>query len=127
MLGSVLQQAHAATGSRSANPAELGAAGELIPAQLKGAERADYISPQRERLQTLLHAFDSAANEGAAPAGAYDALKKSKSESELEDLAGESIPEGSKKAAVQSKSRWGGGVWGGNGEKPVVDPAKKTE
>jgi len=112
LLGKALQQTPT-SGTRAA-PAD-----ELIPSNLPPSERAEFITTQRERLRTLLSAFDSEplyANDTAASSGTSLAsrvastphplhsrksflapddgsMHRSRSESEFEDLAFEPMPD----------------------------------
>ncbi|KAF4553672.1 TB2/DP1-like protein [Elsinoe fawcettii] len=135
MLGNVVQQAASgATQSRDAQAANLSASGNLIPPEITGEERRTYISTQRNHLMTLLQAFDSAAYEteqGHPPSSpprsaSTDYLKKSKSEAEFEDLAGEHIPEGSKRTS-QEQAGWSKWIWGNYGDKDSAIPTKKDQ
>ncbi|GAM91466.1 hypothetical protein ANO11243_095160 [Dothideomycetidae sp. 11243] len=131
MLGNVMQQATAASGSRDVQARDLTASGDLIPSHITGAERADYISTQRNRLQTLLQAFDHAASETepgkpSSPPGMFEPLKKSKSEAEFEDLANEYVPQGSRKP-VEGQAGWSKWIWGNPGEKGAAPAVKKEQ
>ena len=118
LLGKVMQQSsNPESTSRSAQADDLSRSGNLIPPSLTGNERRDFVDTQRERLQTLLQAFD---NEASYPAdrgpttssqprseaprrpssrksylapGEGDYMHKSRSESEFEDLAYEPMPD----------------------------------
>lgn len=139
MLGNVMQQATAGTStSREAQAADLSASGHLIPAGMSGAERSNYISAQREQLNTLLRAFDKAATEGehgaaahgsASPPGTFgnlDSLKKSRSEAEFEDLSNEYVPAGARKA-VERTASWGKWIWGEKQGAEGPTPVKKEQ
>ncbi|PNS13798.1 Proline-specific permease [Sphaceloma murrayae] len=133
MLGNVVQQATAGgTQSRDVAASGLTASGHLIPPEITGEERRTYISTQRNRIMTLLQAFDSAAYEAeqghapASPPRGADYLKKSKSEAEFEDLAGEDIPEGSKRPEP-GQAGWSKWIWGNYGEKDSALPGKKEQ
>jgi hypothetical protein len=76
---------------------DLARSGTLIPPDLRGAERDDFVRAAKHRLQTYLMAMDAADELGPAASpslssshrGAnksYDALSRSRSESEFEDL-----------------------------------------
>lgn len=118
LLGNALQQTtYASSTTRDAQADDLAASGTLIPPHMFGVERSDYVNTQRERLRTLLQAFDQesfdAADEGgAATSGANSqpgsrprsrtphlqpqeqesGMSKSRSESEFEDLGYETMP-----------------------------------
>ena len=122
VLGKALQQTtYPDSVSREAQVQDLTQSGTLIPASLEGEERTDFISTQRERLRTLLQAFDSEAY-NSPPAYTDDAvgrgtgrsavprqpegrrsylatpsgetgMHQSRSESEFEDLAYEPMPD----------------------------------
>lgn len=131
MLGNVVQQA-AAGGPQSRDAPDLTASGHLIPPEITGEERRTYISTQRNRLVTLLQAFDSAATEGevqppSIPPRSADYLKKSRSEAEFEDLTGEVIPEGSRRSGQEQPAGWSKWIWGNYGEKDSALPGKKEQ
>ncbi|EMC92867.1 hypothetical protein BAUCODRAFT_37783 [Baudoinia panamericana UAMH 10762] len=119
LLGKALQQTtYPDAHSREDQARDLANSGTLIPPDLAGAERDDFVNTQRERLRTLLQAFDAEAfsSAGAAtssaqprsglprqpssrksylapqePTGGY--MHKSRSESEFEDLGYETMPD----------------------------------
>lgn len=115
LIGNALQQnTHPDATSRDTQARDLAASGTLIPDNLAGAERVDFVNTQRERLRTLLQAFDSeayhstdAATSGAQPhstpprqpvsrkplSSSQDFLSRSRSESEFEDLGYEPMPD----------------------------------
>lgn len=117
LLGKALQQTtYPDSTSREAQAADISASGTLVPSSLTGADRTDYVNTQRERLRTLLQAFDHEAFN--ADAGATSSsqprselprqpssrksylapsdstyMHKSRSESEFEDLGYETMPD----------------------------------
>ncbi|KAL1589302.1 hypothetical protein WHR41_02332 [Cladosporium halotolerans] len=116
MLGKAMQQSTYPTStSRDAQAADLQSSG-FIPPSLSGAERTDFVNTQRDRLRTLLQAFDREAEPSATssampppptprstsgrksylsspdPQHEYN-MHKSRSESEFEDLAYEPMPD----------------------------------
>lgn len=119
LIGKALQQTtYPDSTTREAKVEDLTQSGTLIPPNLAGAERADFISTQRERLRTLLQAFDYEAYRTAdnaatssirpprssmprQPSGRKSypypddnaPMHKSRSESEFEDLAYEAMPD----------------------------------
>ncbi|CZT16148.1 uncharacterized protein RCC_01989 [Ramularia collo-cygni] len=115
MIGNALQQnTHPDATSRESQARDLAASGTLIPDNLAGADRADFVNTQRERLRTLLQAFDSEAYHGVDAAtssaqphstpprqpisrkplsASQDYLSRSRSESEFEDLGYEPMPD----------------------------------
>lgn len=118
LLGKALNQTtYPDANTREDQARDLAGSGALIPPNLSGAERETFVKTQRERLRTLIQAFDSeafdtgAATSGAQPRGmpasqpssrksylaprdADDAyMHKSRSESEFEDLAYEPMPD----------------------------------
>ena len=58
-LGNAIQQSTAPGSSRSVQAEDLAASGSLIPAHLSGNEKLEFISTQRDRLRTLLQAYES--------------------------------------------------------------------
>lgn len=67
MLGKMVQQSTYPTStSRDAQAADLAQTGRLIPPSLSGAERTDFVNTQRDRLQTLLQAFDREAGSSSS-------------------------------------------------------------
>ncbi|KAK4620155.1 Receptor expression-enhancing protein 4 [Fulvia fulva] len=116
MLGKVLQQStYPDATSRDAAARDLASSGTLIPSDLRGEDRNDFVNAQRERLRTLLQAFDAEAYDAddAATSGSQsrsgapqapssrksylspDApyMHASRSESEFEDLGYETMPD----------------------------------
>ncbi|WPG99090.1 Hypothetical protein R9X50_00189900 [Acrodontium crateriforme] len=116
MLGKALQQnTFPDSTSRDAQAHDLASSGSLIPPALSGEERTDYVNTQRERLRTLLQAFDTeafnsadAATSGSQPrsgvprkptsrksylAAQDEYMHRSRSESEFEDLGYEAMPD----------------------------------
>lgn len=118
LLGNALQQTtNPQSTTREAQADDLTQSGTLIPPNLSGADRSDFVNTQRERLRTLLQAFDNEAynaDTGAmsssqprattpraqqpssrksylAPQEEY--MHKSRSESEFEDLGYETMPD----------------------------------
>ncbi|QIW95077.1 hypothetical protein AMS68_000595 [Peltaster fructicola] len=150
LLGKAMQQTtYPESQSRDAQAADLTASGTLIPQSLTGAERTDFVNTQRERLRTLLQAFDNEAfhADGGASSSAQPRsetprqpssrksylaptdstyMHKSRSESEFEDLAYETMPDPDhyRNTSRDSHSRdgkegagWSKWVWGDYGEK----------
>lgn len=120
LIGKALQQNTSPdSNTREAQAEDLSQSGTLIPPSLSGEERTDFITTQRERLRTLMQAFDYEANNPDAPAVSsgrspaprqpssrksylarpddasygYGSMHKSRSESEFEDLAYEAMPD----------------------------------
>lgn len=140
MLGSAVQQATYPTSrSRDAQVEDLSASGSLVPPHITGAERSQFITTQRDRLRILLQAYDKEAYEAepgspihGAPHGnsrqPADALPKSRSESDFEDLAYTEVPENKRKSeAIDKASSWGKWVWSNYGEKNSALPGKKEQ
>ncbi|KAL1301867.1 hypothetical protein AAFC00_006049 [Neodothiora populina] len=123
LLGSAMQQATGAgaasdSSARSAQAHDLAASGNLIPAHLSNAEKMEFVFAQRDRLRTLLQAFESeditqpvsgssSSNSGGRRTpentppmrgspfmrqNAPSDMQKSRSEAEFEDLAYEDVP-----------------------------------
>ncbi|USW55612.1 hypothetical protein Slin15195_G089310 [Septoria linicola] len=116
LIGKALQQTtYGDSTSQDAQARDLSASGTLIPQHLAGHERDDYVRTQRDRLATLLRAFDA---EAETPPGAWqsssqprsstprmpsgrksylapqdDHMHRSRSESEFEDLGYETMPD----------------------------------
>lgn len=116
LIGKALQQnTYSDSTSQDAQARDLSASGTLIPQHLTGHEREDYVRAQREKLNTLLRAFDAEAD--SAP-GAWQSssqprsgtprnpssrksylapqdpdMHRSRSESEFEDLGYETMPD----------------------------------
>lgn len=118
MIGKMVQQSTYPTSmTRDAQAADLAQPGNLIPTSLSGAERTDFVNTQRDRLQTLLQAFDREAGPSASYSSAMPPpptsrsvsgrksylapgdepqnynMHKSRSDSEFEDLAYEPMPD----------------------------------
>ena len=118
MLGKMVQQSTYPTStSRDAQVDDLTQTGSLIPPSLSGTERSDFVNTQRDRLQTLLQAFDREAGSSASYSSAMPPpptsrnvsgrksylapgdgpqnypMHKSRSDSEFEDLAYEPMPD----------------------------------
>ena len=117
MLGKAMQQmSYPDSTTRDEQARDLTQSGSLIPPSLSGEERNDFVNTQRERLQTLLQAFDREAlseNQGATSSAQPRAsaprqpasrksylapsdstyMHKSRSESEFEDLGYETMPD----------------------------------
>lgn len=120
MLGKAMQQStYPSSTTRDAQAADLQSSG-FIPPTLSGAERTDFVNTQRDRLRTLLQAFDREADPSATssamppptprsvsgrksylaprdgpptPQQEYGGMHKSRSDSEFEDLAYEPMPD----------------------------------
>ncbi|THY92830.1 hypothetical protein D6C80_00074 [Aureobasidium pullulans] len=155
MLGNVMAQASGPAGSsrsRDAQAEDLSASGNLVPPHMSGDERTAFISTQKDRLRTLLQAFDNEAsrehtapssppyptNDGPGP-NYQDYLKpvaeglfnRSRSEQEFEDLGYEHVPKaGSNKPSPRLGDRsasWSKWVWGNYGEKDSAAGQKKND
>lgn len=163
LIGKALQQTTYPTSTtRDAQAEDLTQSGTLIPPTLHGEERTDFITTQRERLRTLLQAFDQEAyNDPAYPPSVTTSaqphsqaprqpssrkpypshmessyMHKSRSESEFEDLAYETMPDPEQyrpqpaqqqrpMSASKANAGWSNWIWGNYGEKDsVVDPRK---
>ncbi|KAF1814854.1 hypothetical protein P152DRAFT_455892 [Eremomyces bilateralis CBS 781.70] len=105
LLTSAVSAISGSPASREAQAEELSRSGMLVPDGLRGDERINYVSTQRERLRVLLQAFDReavsmAAGEPAAGqwGGGGDYMRKSRSEAEFDrieiDEAGSEGPSG---------------------------------
>ncbi|KAG9524426.1 hypothetical protein KCU71_g12209, partial [Aureobasidium melanogenum] len=154
MLGNVMAQAAGPGGasrSRDAQAEDLSASGNLVPPHMSGEERSAYISTQKDRLRTLLQAFDNEASREHAPASsppyptndgpgpnlqdylrpaAEGLLNRSRSETEFEDLGYEHVPTGSNKPSPRLPDRsgsWSKWVWGNYGEKDSAAGQKKND
>lgn len=156
LLGKAMQQTtYPDSHSREAQAADLTASGSLIPPSLTGAERHEYVNTQRDRLRTLLQAFDNEAfhSDGGATSSAQPRsetprqpssrksylassdstyMHKSRSESEFEDLAYEAMPDPeqykySKSSSPRGKegAGWSNWVWGSYGEKDSAIDPRK--
>ncbi|KAK5131100.1 hypothetical protein LTR08_001318 [Meristemomyces frigidus] len=115
LLGKALQQSTYPDASRDDQARDLASSGTLVPPSLSGDDRETYVNTQRERLRTLLQAFDTEAfNADSATSGAQTRssmpqrpssrksylapqdpgyMHKSRSESEFEDLGYETMPD----------------------------------
>jgi receptor expression-enhancing protein 1/2/3/4 len=118
LLGKAMQQTtYPSSEFREEQARDLASSGTLIPPTLSGEERESFISTQRERLRTLLQAFDAEAfnaDLGAtssaqprssmprqpssrksylAPQDGPGYMHKSRSEFEFEDLGYEAMPD----------------------------------
>ena len=143
LLGNAMQQATYPTSkSRDAQAQDLSDFGSLIPQHITGDERNEYISMQRDRLRTLLQAFDKeagtestadrpSAHRSSPSLGslAGEPLKKSKSEAEFDDLADEEVPGFEKRPEMggQRQASWSKWVWGNYGEKDSALVGKKEQ
>lgn len=154
MLGNVMAQAAGPGGasrSRDAQAEDLSASGNLVPPHMSGEERSAYISTQKDRLRTLLQAFDNEASREHAPVSsppyptndgpgpnlqdylrpaAEGLLNRSRSETEFEDLGYEHVPTGSNKPSPRLPDRsgsWSKWVWGNYGEKDSAAGQKKND
>lgn len=142
ILGKAMQQYSTPNStSRDMQAEDLSRSGTLIPPTLSGAERTDFVNTQRDRLRTLLQAFDREANPSSDPAttsgrSAYPPgsqtpssrnpyltptqmdgsgyMHKSRSESEFEDLAYEPMPDPDSFRAPPSRGSAREGEDGGN-------------
>lgn len=119
VLGKAMQQTtYPDANTREDQARDLASSGTLIPPHLSGDERDSFVNTQRERLRTLIQAFDNevfasrgAATSSSRPLGSpaarptsrksylaprdvdEDYMHKSRSESEFEDLAYEPMPD----------------------------------
>ncbi|EME88657.1 uncharacterized protein MYCFIDRAFT_209870 [Pseudocercospora fijiensis CIRAD86] len=117
LIGKALQQTtYGDAHTTDTQARDLAASGTLIPPNLAGEEREDFVNTQRENLRTLLRAFDTeamnsadAAASGSQPRSATprpptsrksylqaletDYMHRSRSESEFEDLGYEPMPD----------------------------------
>ncbi|KAK3712919.1 hypothetical protein LTR37_008804 [Vermiconidia calcicola] len=155
LIGKALQQStYPDSNTRDARADDLTQSGTLIPNSLHGDDRDEFVATQRDRLRTLLQSLDS---EAADESGAYSSsrspmprppssrksylapsesgyMHKSRSESEFEDLAYETMPDPEQYRAYEKRQPekpakdspgWSNWVWGSYGEKDsVVDPRK---
>ena len=151
LIGKAMQQTtYPDSTSRTAQAEDLAQSGTLVPPSLSAEERRDFISTQRERLQTLLQAFDTEASSSETYAATSSSqprssmprqpssrkpylapsestyMHKSRSESEFEDLAYETMPdpehfraqphaEQQPSAAVKGGAGWSNWIWGNYG------------
>lgn len=138
LLGSAMQQAtYPGSKSRDAQVEDLAASGTLVPPSMFGEERINYILTQRNRLQTLLQAFDVEAGESHAGDAMQQSshlerpsenLAKSRSEAEFEDLGFEELPQEAPKSKAQGgQAAWSKWIWGNYGEKDSAVAAKKQQ
>ena len=121
LIGKALQQTtypdSSTIHSRDQQAEDLAQSGTLIPPSLSGEDRTDFVNTQRERLRTLLQAFDheayTSADQGVTSSSQPRAemprqpssrksylapsdstyMQRSRSESEFEDLTYESMPD----------------------------------
>ncbi|CAK4030535.1 hypothetical protein MYCFIDRAFT_209870 [Lecanosticta acicola] len=117
VIGKALQQStYPDATTPGAQARDLANSGTLIPPNLAGEERTDFVNTQRERLTTLLQAFDAEAYHSTTDAAATGVrphsstprppssrksylapqepdMHRSRSESEFEDLAYEPMPD----------------------------------
>lgn len=150
LLGKAIQQTtYPDSTSRSAQADDLSQSGTLIPPSLSGPERTDFIATQRNRLLTLLQAFDIEADTAVASSAqprtaaprqpssrkSYLApsdstyMSQSRSESDFDDLGYEPMPDPEQFRAMPVERKettgWSHWIWGNYGEKDsVVDPRK---
>lgn len=137
LLGNAIQQASYPGSSRSVQAEDLAASGSLVPPHLTGAEKTEFISTQRDRLRTLLQAFereDVASTPELTPPLTSSAfpripsdMLKSRSETDFEDLTYEEVPPVAKRASPVRQASWSKWVWGNYGEKDSAALAKKDE
>lgn len=141
VIGKALQQTtYPDAHTQGEQARDLANSGTLIPPNLAGEERTDFVNTQRERLRTLLQAFDAEAYHGndsatsgiqpqssmpRAPSSRKSYLApqepdmhRSRSESEFEDLAYEPMPDpehykpgGRKSSAQHPPARGGWSNW----------------
>ncbi|GAB7361975.1 hypothetical protein MBLNU230_g2012t1 [Neophaeotheca triangularis] len=70
LLGNALNQSTASSSTtRDAQAADLSSSSAFIPPNLSGPERAEFVNTNRDRLRTLLQAFDNEASGPATPRG----------------------------------------------------------
>jgi len=72
LLANAVQQSSYAGSSRSAQAQDLAQSGTLVPPHLSASEKSEFISTQRDRLRTLLQAFESEDVGANASAGYRD-------------------------------------------------------
>lgn len=155
LIGNALQQnTYPDASTRDTQARDLAASGTLIPDNLAGAERADFVNTQRERLRTLLQAFDSEAHHSAdaatsgiqphtsSPRQPYSRKPVptsqdylSRSESEFEDLGYEAMPDPehfrpqdgvpSSTPTAKEGAGWSNWIWGNYGERDSATAPKK--
>jgi hypothetical protein len=137
LIGNAIQQTTYPTSSRDDQARDLASSGTLVPPHLAGAERMNFVKTQRERLRTLLQAYESEAF-GAAdisrgntpprvstprqvssrkpvPSNQDSYMSRSRSESEFEDLGYEPMPDPEhylpREATAASTPKEGGVGW----------------
>ena len=159
LIGKAIQQtSYPDATSTDAQARDLARSGALIPPNLSGDERDQFVSTQREHLRTLLQAFDAEAFHRSdvtppprssmprAPSGRKSYLAperdgpshmhKSRSESEFEDLAYESMPDPDNyrphadhdeplASARREGAGWSSWIWGSYGERDSALNTKK--
>lgn len=154
LLGNAMQQGGYAGSSRSVQAEDLAASGNLIPSHLTGDEKTEFISTQRDRLRTLLQAFESEdiagptnhspnrtpplgnsqfLPKGTPPLSASPFLRqpsdlqKSRSEPDFEDLAYEDVPPSgsTRRTPPIRQASWSKWVWGNYGGKDSATLDKK--
>jgi hypothetical protein len=137
---------------------DLARSGTLIPPNLRGAERDDFVRAAKDRLRTALMAMDAADELGPSTSSglssshraankSYDALSRSRSESEFEDLGYEDHeddgltpganmpdpedylhgavgrgPHTERAGAPGGEKGWSNWVWGNYGERDSAAP-----
>lgn len=141
LLGNAMQQASYPGSSRAVQAEDLAASGSLIPPHLTGEEKTEFISTQRDRLRTLLQAFESEHIASAKrtpehtpplPSSQFmrqpSDMRKSRSDADFEDLAYEDVPPASdRRSPPVRQASWSKWVWGNYGEKDSAVLAKKDE
>ena len=158
LLGNVMAQAAGPVGSnrsREAQAEDLSASGTLVPPNISPEERQQYISTQRDRLRTLLQAFDHEATRevplSSSPQGsprfnnmaaglqdylrptAESLLKKSRSETEFEEIGHDDLtPPASRKGGPgqgmgSRNASWSKWIWGNYGEKDSAAQERKDQ
>ncbi|EGP90510.1 unnamed protein product [Zymoseptoria tritici ST99CH_3D1] len=156
LIGNALNQ-HPSSSSRTEQARDLASSGTLVPPDLAPAERATFVDTQRERLRTLLQAYESEAlgsHVDTPPGGlsprvgtprqpssrkpvpsSQDALSRSRSESEFEDLGYEPMPdpehflprEDVASTPKEGGAGWSNWIWGNYGERDSAAPTKKDD
>lgn len=156
LIGKALQQTTYGDSTTTGEQArDLANSGTLIPPNLAGEERTDFVNTQRERLRTLLQAFDAeafhapdSATTGASPRSSMPRapssrksylappesyMERSRSESEFEDLAYEPMPDPDhfrpppprEQPSGKESAGWSNWIWGNYGEKNSAVNPKK--
>lgn len=156
MIGKALQQTTYGDSTTTGEQArDLASSGTLIPPNLAGEERTDFVNTQRERLRTLLQAFDAeafnapdAATTGIQPRSSMPRpassrksylappesyMERSRSESEFEDLAYEPMPDPEQfrpppppsAPSAGKEAGWSNWIWGSYGERDSALNTKK--